>query len=311
MNYSILFCLLIALVNSKFESFTSEDYLEFCPQNSTEKVCKASSFPPFIDTALQCCYYSVEVEKVIKTSICQIFPTEVNEIKNIVESPTMLPLLRELYGFSYYNKDSSEEMDIPNATVNVSCKNGDISYSTEKFEYTDNEIKTLKSENHCLRKFINKAEDFEYDVGECSEGELLEETKSSDIECGTILFKVTLSNNLQISYKTCFLFNFELYSNVAKLTKNQLIKTFVISYIDQLIKERAKEQGFTISQYTAEFYDSKGNKIKYDSETKTFTINGKSIDDDDGSDDSKDETDNKGSISSFSKYLFFLILVLF
>ena len=60
-------------------------------------------------------------------SKCEEFPKEVQKIKKITEIEAIPPLIREIYGFWYFNKDSFE---IPDESVKVRCQNDEISCST-------------------------------------------------------------------------------------------------------------------------------------------------------------------------------------
>ena len=52
--------------------------------------------------------------------------------------------------------------------------------------------KILKNKEHCLNKHHLKEEDYDYDVGKCEEGLLLESSKNAGLECGYFLLILKL-----------------------------------------------------------------------------------------------------------------------
>ena len=119
---------------------------------------------------------------------------------------------------------------------------------------------------------------------DCQQGELLQSSKDAGITCGDLA--ITLKNGgAETTLKTCFIFPYELLSKVKipDMFKDQL---------NEMFKENP-DLSLNATQFTFELSDSKGNKIKYDSETGEITHKtGKSI------------------MLNISKYLFLLSLFL-
>lgn len=184
-----------------------------------------------------------------------------------------------------------EEEDMKSFKVDVNCKNGDLSVSAGDYTYTEEEQKTLQSQDHCLYKFAYKLNDNDYDVGKCEKGLLTDSTKNSGVSCGTIVFNMKFDSSKSFNYKTCFLFNVGLYSSVVSIINN----SGYASYINLLAIQIAKEMGYEkYESFTAEFYNENGSKVKYDSTNGKFEV-----------------VDNLGNLLKYSKYLFLLIFGLF
>ena len=169
-------------------------------------------------------------------------------------------------------------------------------------EFTDDEKKILESENHCLNYTMQSFEDMTKTF-DCKKGELLQSSKDVGIECGE--FAITLKNiTTEGTIKTCMVFPFNLLSKVK--IPEMLTDSLKAIFINN------PELPISASQFTLELSDSKGNKIKYDSETGEIIPEG-----DGGSDDHEEVTPDGGSktdnsiILNISKYLFLLSLFLF
>ena len=153
-------------------------------------------------------------------------------------------------------------------------------------EYSEDEQKIFKNEKHCFKKKELKEEDIKYDVGNCEEGLIADSSKNFGLECGYFVYNIKIDSKNSIYYKTCNLFNYEMFYNISKLYP-QFSDKYVMSIIDKI-------KGYdTYDSYTAEVYNKKGKKIKYDS------ITGKII------------YENSGYRFISSKYIFILILILF
>ena len=101
-------------------------------------------------------------------------------------------------------------------------------------------------------------------------------------------YNINLASKRKVNYKTCSLFNFNLFSKVAKIDKSEL---FDEHFVEKLIHKMDKKE--RIESFTGEIYNSKGEKIKYDSKTDKIII------------------EDSGYMINASKYLFILTLILF
>lgn len=288
MKYTLLLCFLIAFINSKLptESFNSllekenssdEDNLKCLAGSASKDIC--------VDINLdnqnnQCCYLDASFQNETQKA-CYPFPKNIGDYTNVINTKQFKPLTKEVYGYIKYSFPKEVPIpDIPEVKAQVICKDGiklDVDIGGD--EYTEDEIKILKSEDHCLNytvsAFIQKEKTFD-----CKNGKLLPSSKEAGIECGELSVSIKVGTN-ETNFKTCMLFSYDMFSKIS-------IPDEYKGEIQKKIKELA--QG--ADKVTVELSDSNGHKVTYDTDT------GKII-------------SNHSSILTISKYLFLLTLFLF
>ena len=286
MKYALLLCVLIAFANSKLPKLGIKSFLEsiksvvdedqdgsFCDKAESKDACTAISLT---NKGEQCCWETNRARDEPESS-CDTFPKPSKDVQDLVNNKQFSPLYKEFAGFFGEISSSSNKIDSI-----VECSDGDLEYKFDN-EFTEDEKKILESENHCLNytmsSFVDMTKKFD-----CQKGELLQSSKDAGIECGDLA--ITLKNGgAETTLKTCMPFPYELLSKVKipDMFKDQL---------NEMFKENP-DLSLNASQFTLELSDSKGNKIKYDSETGEITPKtGKSI------------------MLNISKYLFLLSLFL-
>ncbi len=321
MKYALLLCVLIAFVNSKLPKLGIKSFLESiksdydedqngpsCRGVESKDACTAISLTDEVD---QCCWVTDRSESEPK-SVCGNLPKPIKDYKDLLNNKQLNSLHKEIFGF--LEKELGEMSSI-NLDAIVECSDGDFEYKLD-IKLTDDEKKIFESENHCLNYTMQTFKDLSKTF-DCSKGELLQSSKDAGIECGDLA--ITLKNGgTESTIKTCMVFPFNLFSKVK---------------MQETLKDNLKRIMTNIpwiplgeSQFTLELSDSKGNKIKYDSETDEITSEGDGGSDDHGdvtpegdggSDDHKEVTPDGGSktdnsiILNSSKYLFLLSLFLF
>ena len=124
---------------------------------------------------------------------------------------------------------------------------------------------------------MNTNQEMNYD---CKKGELLQSSKNANIECGNLDAAIK-AGNTETKIKACF---FKAYDLLSQKKIPDLMK-------DQLKENVKKVLPNNTSQFIFELTDSKGRKVKYDSETDNITVN--------------------SNILTITKYLILLILFLF
>ena len=294
MKYTIIFCLLFVL-NCKKEfrpQFSlSKDLIENnYYSNIEESVCEAENKNqcknlPSPDQDEICCYTEFIIDGEIFEEHCEKVPKVLEKAGDLYKTKEYNAFYREQTGYKIYVKKKFYPSG--KTETKITCKNGGVSLVYEK-KYTDNEIATLKNEKHCLNINEQKESNINFDVGECKDYLILDSSKKDGIDCGYLIYNITLESNRNIIYKTCDLFNLKIYSKMAKLDKSQL---FSENYAERVIGEMDIEE--KIESFTGELYNSKGEKIKFDSKTEKIIIEG------------------SGYMITVSKYLFLLILILF
>ena len=288
MKYILLLCFLIVFVNSKLPTESFNSLLE--KENSSDEdnlKCFAGSVSKDIcvDIKLdgqnnQCCYLDASFQNETQKA-CYPFPKNIGDYTNVINTKQFKPLTKEVYGYIKYSFPKEVPIpDIPEVKAQVICKDGiklDVDIGGD--EYTEDEIKILKSEDHCLNytvsAFIQKEKTFD-----CKNGKLLPSSKDAGIECGELSVSIKVGTN-ETNFKTCMLFSYDMFSKIS-------IPDEYKGEIQKKIKEFA--QG--ADKVTVELSDSNGHKVTYDTDT------GKII-------------SNHSSILTISKYLFLLTLFLF
>ena len=269
MKYALLLCFLIAFTYSKLpklgiksflESIKSEEGEVECTDSESKDTCSTISLP---DKGEQCCWFTDRSESEPKTA-CDNFPKPSKEFLDIVNNKQFTPAFKEIYGFFDHAFEGSSSIKIDSI---VECSDGDLEYKLDT-EFTEDEKKILESENHCLNYTMSIFKDMTKTF-DCQKGELSQSSKDAGIECGDLA--ITLKNGgTESTIKTCMVFPFNLFSKVK---------------MQETLKDNLKRIMTNIpwiplgeSQFTLELSDSKGNKIKYDSETGEITHKtGKSI----------------------------------
>ena len=142
MKYSIIFCLALTLISSKFEgnlykSFIQEakdmlyDDSELCQQHETKDTCTAQKITT---SDMECCYISAKSAyngTESNQEICQAMPSQIGEIKEIIDFKEAKELIKEVVGYSLVNIEIKEDIPIKipddiNITANIECKNTEI-----------------------------------------------------------------------------------------------------------------------------------------------------------------------------------------
>lgn len=271
MNYSIIFCLVFALINSKleinhFKSFVQkaknilneESDSEICRAQETQKKCTAKSLD---NSEMQCCYISAEVEyneTKGNENFCEAVPKQIGELKEIIELKQTKELLKEVYGFILMNKEeeSAEMAEEFSAKGNIKCSNTEINADIS-FSLTEDEKEMLKSEDHCFYLLANSLDSDEPPVIDssvkCENFRLREASKKAGIECGYIKAEGKVEGE-SVTLKTCFPFNYDLLNKITKL---------------KMLKEEFKEMGLEDNVHI-EFYNSKGKKVTFDTNNSMF-----------------------------------------
>ena len=287
MKYTLIFCLLFALINSKKEykhrfsllKGLKEDDNGTCNADSKDK-CKALPAPEKDEI---CCYVESKEDKKTETA-CERFPKEVEEYGDFYGTKEFSAFYREQLGYEFISED--EEVPYKKLEEKVSCKNGGFSFSLDT-NFSDKEKDIFKDKEHCLKVSKMRDDDIKYDVGECKNYKLTDFAKSKGIECGYFIMNITLDTKETVSSKTCDLFNLKILKKLAEISPNELFS----EYEAQNIIDEMGIEG-NVESFVAEASNGKDKKITYDSKTKKIDVEG------------------SGFIITASKYLF-LLLILF
>lgn len=276
MKYTIIIiCALFSLINPKL----SED--SYCDAETKEECLKINE--PI--ESYQCCYMESKYDEYSQPDTCTLYNKEIDGIQNFFNSEEYKALNKEINGYQKYNHQGEDQKK----EFHLYCNNGEINYSIGGDEYTENEQKILTDKNLCYNKYYSKTLDYSFDVGQCEDGLLLDSSTKSGFTCGNLLIKIKADK--EINFQSCFPFNLAYFSNQIKTSLSLNFKNQLKAFVDEIV-EKQEITGY--QSFTAEYYNKKGQKFKYDSKTGNF-----------------DFGENYGSILKASKYLSLLILILF
>ena len=278
MQKVIIFCLLLVLIVSKTEFGEVQ-----CNSTLSKEECPATK----ITSKDEVCCYSEERKSGSENpwrGYCDNFHKEYLKMLKMKEYKA---LWRELKGYYYYVGKQTLEDEI------YYCPNDEIKF---EYRYNENEIQTLKNEDLCFNINYKKSRDASFKVGECEKYSLLESSKNNGIECGTTSANIVFSSGVEFNWKTCDYFNLKLVELLLRVHHSYS------NYFNNTIKDIIELNKLTdqVKSYTIQLYNTKGDKILYDSETNETTII-----------EGPSDPSSSSCMLFASKYLLLLILILF
>ena len=282
--------------------------------------CTSTTF----DNDYQCCELEIayepteEDENIRNEQSCVALNGTIDLLKAFYEDKKYKALLKEINGFLrfgmyYIDLDNNGEKYYPKPKLShnqtYKCKDGTykISYGYEK--YTENELKILDSDTHCLRYFYRymDAINYQYDEekekillksvsnNECFNANLLQSSIDEEITCGYYEFKINYIDGTTDNFTTCYLHHENFYKNGE--FDDQTKKEF-----QSLISQYSSKNGKISKSYITQFSDSKGNTYVFDFSTgKMESLNENS------NSNSNSDSDSNGAFYKIN----FLILILF
>ena len=257
MNYKIIFFLLFAFITS---NRILEDSASACKTASSKDQCQTIENPL---TDSQCCYYTSK-EGDQKTIGCIDYYENIDGINNFFSSEKFYAYSKETFGYLKY----AFQTPLTRQDFSYDCTNGQIAYTIGDYEYTEAEQKIIKDEKFCYNKYVAKSSDPEFDIGNCEDSLMLDSSKKSGFECGNVLYIIQASGKT-ISYKLCEYFNINYYDEMVKLS----IKSEFKDTLKKKAQSITSQNGYrNYTSFVVEYYNQKGEKMKYDSKEDQFTI---------------------------------------
>ena len=257
MNYKIIFFLLFAFITS---NRILEDSASACKTASSKDQCQTIENPL---TDSQCCYYTL-IEGSESSGGCIDYYENIDGIYNFYSSEKFYAYNKEISGYVKY----VFQMQLKRQDISYDCKNGQIAYTIGDYEYTEAEQKIIKDEKFCYNKYVAKSSDPEFDIGNCEDSLMLDSSKKSGFECGNVLYIIQASGKT-ISYKLCEYFNINYYDEMVKLS----IKSEFKDTLKKKAQSITSQNGYrNYTSFVVEYYNQKGEKMKYDSKEDQFTI---------------------------------------
>ena len=292
MKYTIVFCLLFVLINSKKErkhkfsllkGLKGNDYDDesSCKADTKDK-CKALPVP---EEGEQCCYFEYKLDGDVSAKGCEEISNDDIELGDVFKMKEFRAMQSEAYGYNMISE--GETIRYKKMAQTLTCKSGEYTLELNT-NFSDNEKKILGDEKHCLGIKEKKEDDIKYDVGECKNYLLTDSAKNKGVDCGYFKLSFTLDTKETVNYINCNLFNLKVLKKMAEKDSKYIIEE---EDAKDIIREMGKEGN--IVSFVAEAYNGKGKKISYDSTTKKIVVEG------------------SGFMLMASKYLFLLFLILF
>ena len=218
---------------------------------------------------LCCDIYEETADSVSET--CEVKTTKEQQMLIVGSSEV---INKELGGLQMYNSkyggtagDTIEERkEKVQRTIRITCKTWDFSVNIiDGEDYTEDEIKILESENHCLSYFTPilfhiSSNRRNVTRETCYQASLLESTKSKGISCGYMEIAIQEAHNIVEKRQTCFLYDPKVASSKALDEATRLN----LNALSKKAEDDSINYNFTI-------YGSDGNGYFYDSKTRAVT----------------------------------------
>jgi len=257
--------------------------IELCMENKNINNCTNVKMTSGV---YQCCKVRT-ISYYTDYTFCSVQVTPISLFKEQMEDKTTKALFKEIFGYSLYNVDYNVDQNYLKMKMDYNCKDGNATYLFGYDTYTNEEIKVLKSDNHCLRFIYN---DYLYNSStskeNCFNSDLTQSSLNVGLTCGYFEFTIIYSDKTRDNIQTCNIFNKELidYGKLDEKTKESF----------ETVVNSNKNSSKIMLSYTVDFSDKNGNKLFYDSQTETVSSN---------------ENSKVNSIS-ISKYLILLSVLL-
>ena len=267
----LFFLILIFEINSDY--VIEEDNYTSCEAADSNK-CSSIKFET---KNIECCNIGPVVPIELKDELegelgyCNpTFSTFISEdIKSQLESISIedLGIKKAYYKYVY-----------PQMKLKIKCSEKSVTYETGNYKYTNDDLKKLKSKNHCLYYYYCSILDLlitdEYITitkDKCINAESLDITKNSDINCAYTEVTILFSDGTKDVFETChFLPSESIKSKKLNPTTEEAFKNFA--------DFEASNNGKVVAEYNVTMVDKKGRTITYNSVTGTVESNSDSID---------------------------------
>ena len=180
-----------------------------------------------------------------------------SENLNIYSNPKLKVMIREINGyFSQVNNTNSLDNTNDNNDnyykLEAYCEKGNLTYESNDFKFTDEEIKILKSNSHCIYYYSNSYEINSIKKEECLNANLLESSKKQGIECGYYNFEINYDDGMKKKIQTCYLLDIE---NL----KSKELDNFIINEMDNFVNTYSEYKSIS---YEVEIFGSDGTSFK-------------------------------------------------
>ena len=156
-------------------------------------------------------------------------------------------------------------INIPRLRETITCTSAKASYEFGGYTYTQEDLKKLKSKNHCLYYYFNSIdqnlfndESISIDRDKCINAESLDVTKNADIYCAYADAAILYSDGTKNEFKTC-------YFLPSESIKSKKLDPTTEAALQKATSYEAKKAGKTIDEYEVQMVDKNGRSLTYNS----------------------------------------------
>ena len=212
----------------------------------------------------QCCLLELTNSNGVSKN-CSLLGSSLKDIGDIQVSNAFM---KELAGFQIYGQGDDDVKHIQK----YKCKDGDLTIKYGYDEYTDEEMKILKSENYCLKYFYDYLYDGIYQekvISEetCFNADILESSKQAGLECGFFEYQFQFLDGSSKKISSCYVYD----KNYKKLDET------TTADFRLLASELSGIEGKMYKQFTISFKGKDGSQIAFDPNTGKVIGNGASF----------------------------------
>ena len=141
-----------------------------------------------------------------KKTMCSIQLKPISEMQKLYNGKAAKAQIKEQYGFPLYNFDFDVSNDLK-YIMQYQCEDGNAELKIGFDTYTNEDIKTLKDEKHCLRyRYYGK---YSIPKEDCFNAFLLKDSIDAGLTCGYFEYNIKYEDGSTESFKTCDIFNKE------------------------------------------------------------------------------------------------------
>lgn len=244
-------------INSDFVDDNYNDIMN-CIYTNTDK-CSSTSLKT---KNLECCLFDLtnldDQYENDNTKICSaVFTTYVSQ--------SMMKQIESIATEDYGILKAYANIDIPRIREQIKCSSASATYEFGGYTYTDEDLRKLKSKNHCLYYYYNSiGENFFSDTSisiskdKCINAESLDVTKKADIYCAYADVAILYQDGTKNEFKTC-------YFLPSESIKSKKLDPTTEAALQKVSQNQSSKTGKTVKEYEAKMVDKTGRTITYNS----------------------------------------------
>ena len=248
---------ILLLPNSTYQDFF------LCRQEKEVSKCKEIKLG---SKDRQCCAVKNIIDSGNLEEDCSTMVNPISEAQQYMKSEKAKAIYDEIALYSIFSEDDSPETFKQDITYN--CNDGELNVKTDSKDLTEEDIKLIKSDEHCLKFGYERDSEIEVNEDKCFSLKLIKKSTNLGITCGYYELNLTLNNGTTRAYNYCWLFDKDIYRS-KKLT--WVDKT---NFDTMVITESMKDIDNVVANYTAHFTGDKNRTMIYYSSNDSVIYEG-------------------------------------